>query len=164
MSGLNKAELIGHLGRDPETRRTQAGDPVVGFSLATSETWRDKTTGDRKERTEWHNVVIWNEKLGQIAEQYLKKGSQVFVEGQIQTREYTDRDGVSRKVTEIVLPRWGGRIVLLGAPRGAASDESYGRTTTRPAVQHDDKRMAMADPAPGRPAPARDVIDDDIPF
>lgn len=165
MSGLNRAQLIGRLGRDPETRRTQAGDPVVTFSMATSETWKDKTSGERKERTEWHNIVIFNENLGRIAEAYLRKGSQAYISGQIRTREYTDRDGNQRRVTEIVLPRFDGDIVLLGDARGAAGEDSYGQTRARPAIQHDDKRMAMGDPAPNRAPPrASDVIDDEIPF
>ncbi|MCL2453602.1 MAG: single-stranded DNA-binding protein, partial [Alphaproteobacteria bacterium] len=100
---VNKVILVGNLGRDPEVRRTASGDPVVSFSLATSESWRDKATGERKERTEWHNIVIFNENLGRIGEQYCKKGSKVFLEGQLQTREYTDRDGNPRRITEVVL-------------------------------------------------------------
>ena len=100
---VNKVILVGNLGRDPEVRRTGAGDPVVSFSVATSDSWRDKATGERKERTEWHNVVIFNENLGKIAEQYCKKGTKIYLEGQLQTREYTDRDGNQRKTTEVVL-------------------------------------------------------------
>jgi single-strand DNA-binding protein len=97
MSGsVNKVILIGNLGRDPEVRRMNSGDPVVSFSIATTESWRDKASGERKERTEWHNVVIFNDALGKIAEQYCKKGTKVYLEGQLQTRDYTDRDGNQR--------------------------------------------------------------------
>jgi single-strand DNA-binding protein len=110
---VNKVILIGTIGRDPEVRTFQNGDRVVSFSLATSESWRDKNTGERKDRTEWHNIQIFNDNLGKIAEQYCRKGSKVYVEGQLQTREYTDKDGNQRKVTEVVLPRYRGEITLL---------------------------------------------------
>eukprot|EP01037_Dinobryon_pediforme_P048694 gene48694-biopygen19418 len=114
MSGsVNKVILIGNLGRDPEVRRMNSGDAVVNFSIATTESWRDKASGERKERTEWHNVVVFNENLGKIAEQYLKKGSKVYIEGQLQTREYTDKDGNQRKSTEVVLQRFRGELTLL---------------------------------------------------
>ena len=127
MSGsVNKVILIGNLGRDPEVRRINSGDQVVSFSLATTESWRDKASGERKDRTEWHNVVIWNENLGRIAEQYCKKGSKIYLEGQLQTREYQDKDGNQRKATEVVLQRFRGELTLLdsrGAGRGAGADE-----------------------------------------
>ncbi|MEN9709025.1 MAG: single-stranded DNA-binding protein, partial [Pseudomonadota bacterium] len=98
MSGsVNKVILIGNVGRDPEVRRTANGDPIVSFSVATTESWRDKATGERKDRTEWHNVTIFNEQLGKVAEQYVKKGTKVYLEGSLQTREYTDKDGNQRK-------------------------------------------------------------------
>ena len=122
---VNKVILVGNLGRDPEVRRTGAGDPVVNFSLATSETWRDKASGERKERTEWHNIVIFNENLGKIAEQYCKKGTKVYLEGQLQTREYTDRDGNQRKATEVVLTRFRGELQLLDS-RGRGDDAGGG--------------------------------------
>ena len=90
---VNKVILVGNLGRDPEVRNTQNGDPIVNMSLATSESWKDRTTGERRERTEWHRVVIFNENLGRIAQQYLRKGSKVYIEGQLQTRKWQDRDG-----------------------------------------------------------------------
>src|SRR5580698_7327149 len=119
---VNKVILVGNLGRDPEVRRMGSGDPVVSFSLATSESWRDKASGERKTRTEWHNVVIFNEQLGKIAEQYLKKGRSVYLEGQLQTREFTDKDGNQRKVTEVVLQRYRGELTLLDS-RGAGEGE-----------------------------------------
>ncbi len=165
MSGsVNKVILIGNLGRDPEVRRMNSGDPVVSFSVATSESWRDKATGERKERTEWHNVVIFNEALGKIAEQYCKKGSKIYLEGQAQTREYTDRDGNQRKTTEVVLQRFRGELTLLdsrGAARGDSADErgafensgssSFGRSSPM------EKRSSGA-------SPTGEMIDDDIPF
>src|ERR1700692_3271568 len=110
---VNKVILIGNLGRDPEVRRLTSGDPVVNLSIATSESWRDKATGERKERTEWHRVVIFNENLAKVAEQYLRKGSKVYLEGQLQTRKYTDKDGTERNSTEVVVPRFRGELTLL---------------------------------------------------
>src|SRR4051812_12029293 len=104
MSGsVNKAIILGNLGKDPEVRRTQSGTPVVTLSIATSESWRDKATGERKEKSEWHRVVVFSEGLCKVAEQYLKKGSKVYVEGAIQTRKWTDQSGVEKYSTEIVL-------------------------------------------------------------
>src|ERR1700733_8802942 len=126
MSGsVNKVIPIGNLGRDPEVRRMNSGDSVVNFSLATTESWRDKATGERKDRTEWHNIVIFNENLGKIAEQYCKKGSKVYLEGQLQTREYTDKDGNQRRATEVVLQRFRGELTLLDSRggRGEATDD-----------------------------------------
>ncbi|WP_342362898.1 single-stranded DNA-binding protein [Terrarubrum flagellatum] len=122
---LNKVMLIGNLGRDPEVRRLNSGDPVVNFSVATSETWRDKASGERKERTEWHNIVIFNENLAKVAEQYLKKGTKVYIEGQLQTREYQDKDGNQRKTTEIVLQRYRGELTILTGRGEQGGDDDY---------------------------------------
>ena len=135
MSSLNKVTLIGNLGRDPEVRRTQANDPVVSLSIATSETWRDKVSGEKRERTEWHRVVIFNENLAKVAEQYLKKGSKVYLEGQLQTRKY-EQNGVEKYTTEVVLQRFRGEIVLLGdggsgRPPPASGPEDYGTARAR---------------------------------
>jgi single-strand DNA-binding protein len=130
---LSKTMLIGHLGGDPDIRRTQAGKPVASFSVATSEHWRDKTTGERKEATEWHRIVIFNEALCGVAEQYLKKGSKVYIEGQNKTRKWTDQGGVEKYTTEIVLQAFNAKLVLLDKREGvpAASDPSqYGTTRT----------------------------------
>src|ERR1044072_7443678 len=117
MSGsVNKVILIGNLGADPEIRRTQDGKPIANLRLATSESWRDKNTGERKEKTEWHRVVIFNDGLTKIAEQYLKKGSKVYVEGQLQTRKWTDKDGHEKYSTEIVLQAFDAKLVMLGSP------------------------------------------------
>jgi single-strand DNA-binding protein len=105
--------LVGNLGRDPEVRRLTSGDPVVNLSIATSESWRDKASGERKEKTEWHRVVIFNENIAKVAEQYLKKGSKIYLEGQLQTRKYTDKDGSEKYSTEIVLQRYRGELAML---------------------------------------------------
>jgi single-strand DNA-binding protein len=166
MSGsVNKVILIGNLGRDPEVRRMNSGDSVVNFSLATTESWRDKATGERRDRTEWHNVVIFNENLGKVAEQYCKKGSKIYIEGQLQTREYTDKDGNQRKVTEVVLQRYRGELTLLDSRGGRGGEESVGYAGGEGGGQSFGRSSPMerrpAAPAGGRgPAP----IDDDIPF
>src|SRR3954469_15320560 len=110
---VNKVILVGNLGRDPEVRRMPSGEAMVSFSVATSESWRDKASGERKERTEWHRVVIFNENLAKVAEQYLRKGSKIYLEGQLQTRKYTDKDGAEKYSTEIVLQRFRGELVML---------------------------------------------------
>lgn len=120
---VNKVILIGNLGRDPEIRRTQDGRPIANLRIATSENWRDKATGERRERTEWHSVVIFNENLCRIAEQYLKKGSKVFVEGQLQTRKWQGQDGQDRYSTEVVLQGFNGTLTMLdGRSGGGMSD------------------------------------------
>ncbi|MFJ5488652.1 single-stranded DNA-binding protein [Hansschlegelia beijingensis] len=122
---VNKVILVGNLGRDPEVRRLNSGEPVVNLRIATSENWRDKQSGERRERTEWHQVVIFNEQLAKVAEQYLRKGSKVYVEGQLQTRKYTDAQGVEKYSTEIVLQRYRGELAMLdgrgGGDSGAAA-------------------------------------------
>ena len=115
---VNKVILVGNLGKDPDVRRLNSGDQVVSFSVATSETWRDKTLGERKERTEWHNVVIFNENLGKVAEQYCKKGTKVYLEGQLQTRKWQDQSGADRYTTEVVLQRFRGELQLLDSRGG----------------------------------------------
>lgn len=119
MAGVNKVIIVGNLGRDPEVRSFQNGGKVVNLNIATSETWRDKASGERKERTEWHRVSILNEALGKIAEQYLRKGSTVYIEGQLETRKWTDQAGVEKFTTEIVLRPFRGELTLLGG-RGDA--------------------------------------------
>jgi single-strand DNA-binding protein len=159
---VNKVILVGNLGKDPEVRRLNSGDQVVNFSLATSETWRDKNSGERKERTEWHNVVIFNENLGKVAEQYCKKGTKVYVEGQLQTRKWQDQSGADRYTTEVVLQRFRGELQLLdsrggGADRQSFPDEeragsSFGKSSGS------DRRPALSTGGGAGP------IDDDIPF
>ena len=115
---VNKVILIGNLGADPEIRRTQDGRPIANLRLATSESWRDKATGERKEKTEWHRVVIFSEGLCKIAEQYLKKGSKIYIEGQLQTRKYTDKDGVEKYSTEVVLQNFNSTLTMLDTRGG----------------------------------------------
>jgi single-strand DNA-binding protein len=114
MAGVNKVIIVGNLGRDPEVRSFPNGGKVVNLRIATSETWRDKASGERKERTEWHSVAIFNEALGKIAEQYLRKGSTVYIEGQLETRKWQDQSGADRYTTEVVLRQYRGELTLLG--------------------------------------------------
>ena len=118
---VNKVILVGNLGADPEIRRLNSGDPVVNLRIATSESWRDKNSGDRKEKTEWHNVVIFNDNLAKVAEQYLKKGMKVYIEGQLQTRKWQDQSGQDRYTTEVVLQKFRGELQMLDA-RGQGGD------------------------------------------
>ena len=148
---VNKVILIGNLGRDPEVRHTNDGVPIVNISLATSESWRDRASGERRERTEWHRVVIFNEKLGEIAQKYLRKGSKVYLEGQLQTRKWTDQSGVEKYSTEIVLNRFRGELTMLDT-RGGGGD-SFGE-------QYGESQPA----APAGPAGPSDDLDDEIPF
>lgn len=128
MAGLNKVQIIGRLGRDPEVRNFNNGGKIVNLRIATSETWRDKNSGERKERTEWHSVSIQNEALAKIAEQYLRKGSEVYVEGKLETRKWQDQSGQDRYSTEIVLRPYGGEIVLIGGRQdGGGSGDSGSR-------------------------------------
>lgn len=153
MSSLNKVQLMGRLGADPEVRATNSGDKVVTMRIATSETWRDKNSGERKERTEWHTVVVFNQPLAKIAEQYLKKGNLVFVEGMLCTRKWQDQNGQDRYSTEVVLKAYHGELILMpnGERRqGASSPDDYGQETTRQTSQM----------SPGM----AEALDDEIPF
>jgi single-strand DNA-binding protein len=123
---VNKVILVGNLGADPEIRRLNSGDPVVNIRVATSESWRDKNSGERKEKTEWHNVVIFNDNLAKVAEQYLKKGMKVYVEGQLQTRKWQDQSGQDRYTTEIVLQKFRGELQMLDARGGEGGQVGYG--------------------------------------
>ena len=159
---VNKVILVGNLGRDPEVQRFSNGGQAVKFSIATSERWPDKATGEKKERTEWHNIVIYNENLGKVAEQYLRKGSKVYIEGQLQTREYTDKDGQQRRITEVVLQRFRGELTLLdGRGGGGAEIEEgggdFGQRSPLPA------RGGARPPASGSGKYSSD-LDDEIPF
>lgn len=118
MASVNKVILIGNLGRDPEVRSMQSGDKIVNLSVATSESWKDKTSGERKEKSEWHRVVIFNQGIAKVAESYLKKGSKVYLEGQLETRKWTDKDGVEKYSTEVVLRPFRGELVMLDSKGG----------------------------------------------
>jgi single-strand DNA-binding protein len=157
MSGsINKAIIVGNLGADPEIRRTQDGKAIVNLRVATSESWRDKATGDRKERTEWHRVVIFSEQICKVAEQYLKKGSKVYLEGSIQTRKWQDKDGQDKYSTEIVLQGFNSSLTMLDGREGK-EPEAEPAKTTEPSPQPA-RRQPVA--TQGR----RDDFDDQIPF
>ncbi len=123
---INKVILVGNLGRDPEVRATQDGSKIVNLSLATSERWKDRNTGEQRERTEWHRVVIFNENLARVAEQYLRKGSKIYVEGQLQTRKWTDQNGQDRYTTEVVLQRYRGELTMLDGRGEGGGGGGYG--------------------------------------
>ncbi len=167
---VNKVILVGNLGRDPEVRRLNNGEPVVNLRIATSETWKDKATGERKEKTEWHSVVIFNENLARVAEQYLKKGSKVYVEGQLQTRKWTDQQGVEKYSTEVVLQRFRGELTILDGRSGGSSSE-YGDEEGGGQISRGGD-FGRSSPMERRPAPAPaqgggsryNDLDDDIPF
>ncbi|MFN4158700.1 MAG: single-stranded DNA-binding protein [Gemmobacter sp.] len=173
---VNKVILVGNLGRDPEVRSFPNGGKVVNLRIATSENWRDKASGERKERTEWHSVAIFNENLGKIAEQYLKKGSKVYVEGQLETRKWQDQSGADRYTTEVVLRQFRGELTLLdgreggGSGGGYADDRGYDDGGRAALPASGGGRSGGYGDAPGRGgygggAPAgRGDIDDEIPF
>lgn len=133
---LNKVMLIGNLGKDPEIRRTQDGRPIANLSIATSETWRDKSSGERKEKTEWHRVVIFNEGLCKVAEQYLKKGAKVYIEGALQTRKWTDKDGAEKYSTEVVLQGFNSILTMLDGPTQSGSDDTQSGSARKPAMSN----------------------------
>jgi single-strand DNA-binding protein len=159
---VNKVILIGNLGADPEIKRTQDGRPIANLRIATSETWRDKNSGERKEKTEWHRVVIFNEGLCKVAEQYLKKGAKVYIEGQLQTRKWTDQSGVEKYSTEVVLQNFNSTLTMLdgrsGGGGGFGSDDSGGDFGAG-SPSSSAPRRAVATTAGGR-----GDMDDDIPF
>ena len=162
---VNKVILVGNLGKDPEIRRTQDGRPIANLSIATSETWRDKGTGERKEKTEWHRVVIFSEPLCKIVEQYLKKGAKVYIEGALQTRKWTDQAGVEKYSTEVVLQGFGSTLTMLDCRSGGAgssfgSDDSGSDFGSAGPVSSAPRR-AVAAGAGGR---GNSDMDDDIPF
>lgn len=123
---VNRVIIVGNLGRDPDIRTTQDGSKIVNLSVATSESWKDRNSGERKEKSEWHRVVIFNERIAKVAEQYLRKGSKVYLEGQLQTRKWTDRSGVEKYSTEIVLQRFRGELQLLDSKGDGSTDEQSG--------------------------------------
>ncbi len=122
---VNKVILIGNLGSDPEIRRTQDGRPIANFSIATSESWRDKNSGERREKTEWHRVVVFNEGLCKVIEQYVKKGSKVYIEGALQTRKWTDQSGVEKYTTEVVLQGFNGSLTMLDSRNSGGGGDNY---------------------------------------
>jgi single-strand DNA-binding protein len=157
---INKVILVGNLGKDPETRATQDGREICNLTLATSDSWKDKQTGERKEKTEWHRVVIFNENLVRIAKEYLRKGSKVYIEGQLQTRKWTNKDNIEQYTTEVVLQNYNGNLTLLdrretsGSQGGNAGgyDQSYGQSAS------------ASQAAPQRARAVEAELDDEIPF
>lgn len=131
---VNKVILVGNLGKDPEVRKTQDGKSIVNLSVATSDTWRDKNTGERREKTEWHRVVIFNEGLARVAEQYLKKGAKVYVEGQLQTRKWTDQSGAEKYTTEVVLQNYNSALTMLDGRREGGGDFGGGGSREIPSA------------------------------
>lgn len=165
---VNKVILIGNLGADPEIRRLNSGDPVVNMRIATSETWRDRNSGERRERTEWHNVVIFNDNLAKVAEQYLKKGMKVYIEGQLQTRKWQDQQGQDRYTTEIVLQKFRGELQMLDS-RGQGEGGQVGYD--RPSRGSDFGSSGPGEDfggrsggGGGRPGDFSRDMDDEIPF
>lgn len=151
---VNKVILIGNLGRDPEIRSLNNGDRVCNLRIATSESWRDKSSGERKEKTEWHSVVIFNDNIVKVAESYLKKGSTVYIEGALQTRKWTDQNGVEKYSTEIVIQRFNGQLTMLGGKQYSERSSGGGG---------DDYSSGFAANKPSGPKESYD-LDDDIPF
>jgi single-strand DNA-binding protein len=160
---VNKVILVGNLGADPEIRRTQDGRPIANLRLATSESWKDKTTGERREKTEWHRVVIFNENLCRIAEQYLKKGSKVFIEGALQTRKWQDQSGQDRYSTEVVLQGFRGELTLLDRA-GSAGGGSSGGSDADDAGEFGSSGPTRKVAAAAAAGSARGDMDDEIPF
>ena len=157
---VNKVILVGNLGADPEVRRTQDGRPIVNLRVATSESWRDKATGERREKTEWHRVVIFSEGLAKIAEQYLKKGSKVYLEGALQTRKWQDKDGQDRYSTEVVLQGFNSALTMLDRAGGGERRRRQWRLRLGRADRASRERKPAMAGAGGR----RDDMDDEIPF
>jgi len=162
---VNKVILIGNLGMDPEIRRTQDGRPIANLRVATSRTWRDRNTGERREKTEWHRVVVFSEGLCRIVEQYMKKGMKLYIEGELQTREWEDQQGQRRYTTEVVIQNYGGTIEMLdsrgGGSGGAEYDRGGGQLEDRGGYGGGGARGGGGG---GRPALADEPFDDDIPF
>ena len=154
---INKVILIGNLGADPEVRHTQDGAAIVHLRLATNESWRDKNTGEKREKVEWHRVVIFNENLGKIAEQYLRKGSKVYIEGQIQTRKWQDQSGADKYATEIVMNRYRGELAMLDTRGGGGGDSGGGRGDSYDPPPNDGGGQSSA-------GGGGNDLDDEIPF
>jgi single-strand DNA-binding protein len=174
---VNKVILVGNLGRDPESRTFQNGGKVVNLRIATSETWKDRTSGERREKTEWHSVAIFNENLANTAERYLRKGSKVYLEGQLQTRKWQGSDGQDRYTTEIVLQNFNGTLVLLdrregeggGGSRGGWNDDEGGNDFNSSYAGNSNRDSGAgnrggASGGGAKPAPFDNDLDDDVPF
>lgn len=164
MAGVNKVILVGRLGKDPESKSFANGGSVVRFSLATSETWRDKQSGERKEKTEWHNIAIFNENLGKIASQYLRKGSEVYLEGALETRKWQDQQGVEKYTTEVVLKAFRGELTLLGSRDGGGGGGGRDMGPDRGGDDYGAPASGGYGGGSKRPAAFDDDLNDDVPF
>ncbi|MDO4162411.1 MAG: single-stranded DNA-binding protein [Pseudomonadota bacterium] len=160
MVGVNKVILVGNLGADPTVSNTQSGTKIVNLNLATSDSWKDRNTGERKDRTEWHRVVIFNQQLADTAERYLRKGSKVYLEGQLQTRKWTDNNGMDRYTTEVVLQNFNSVLVMLDSKNGGDSVPAGGNDVFSAAPV----AGGVASGWDNSPAAAPSDLDDDIPF
>ena len=162
---VNKVILVGNLGRDPEIRSLNNGDRVANLRIATSETWRDKATGERKEKTEWHSVVIFNDNIVKVAENYLKKGSTVYIEGQLQTRKWTDQQGVEKYSTEVVIQKFNGQLTMLGG-RSEGGSQGGGYAGGGGGRGDDDYSSGFSTGGANKPSGPKESYDlnDDIPF
>jgi single-strand DNA-binding protein len=158
---VNKVILVGNIGRDPEIRSTQDGTRIANLSLATSETWRDRASGERKEKTEWHRVAVFNDRLVDVIEKYVKKGAKLYIEGQLQTRKWTDKEGQERYTTEVVLGRFNGQLTMLDGRSGGSEGFGGGPDDDMaPAPRASSGGMSRG----GGRAPATQDLDDEIPF
>ena len=174
----NKVILVGNLGRDPEIRNTQDGSKIVNLAIATSETWNDKASGERKERTEWHRVVIFNDRVADVAERFLKKGAKIYVEGSLQTRKWTDQGGQERYTTEVVIGRFNGQLTMLDGRQGGGDSGGYAGGGMSEPMEGGAAPVRQRTPAAARPAAAAGArggapswdaprggdLDDEIPF
>jgi single-strand DNA-binding protein len=162
---VNKVILVGNIGRDPEIRSTQDGTRIANLSLATSETWRDRASGERKEKTEWHRVAVFNDRLVEVIEKYVKKGAKLYIEGQLQTRKWTDKEGQERYTTEIVLGRFNGQLTMLdGRSGGAEGGFGGGADDDMAPAPRASSGGGMSRGGGGGRAPATQDLDDEIPF
>jgi single-strand DNA-binding protein len=155
---VNKVILVGNVGKDPEVRTTQDGSKIVNFTMATSETWNDRASGERKERTEWHRVVVFNDRIGDVVEKYVRKGSKLYVEGSLQTRKWTDQSGQEKYTTEVVIGKFRGELTMLDTKSGGDAGAGYQR-----APAHAPAPRGEAAP-PSWDAPKGGDLDDEIPF
>ena len=163
---VNKVILVGNLGRDPEIRSMPNGDRIANLSLATSETWRDRQSGERKEKTEWHRVVVFNDNIVKVVENYLKKGSTIYVEGQLQTRKWTDQQGVEKYSTEVVIGRFNGQLTMLGGRDGGGASQGGGSGGGYAGGRDDDYSSGFSTGGANKPSGPKESYDlnDDIPF
>ena len=159
---VNKVILVGNLGKDPEIRSTQGGTEIASFSIATSESWKDKSTGERKEKTEWHNIVVFNPQLVGIVKSYVKKGSKLYIEGALQTRKWQDKDGHDRYSTEVVLQNYNGTLTMLDGKSGGSESSSYSGSSSSASSSYSNSGSTFGQMPASKPA--SELMDDEIPF